>query len=105
MDLFHPWSLKDLSADRVCESGHFLPERLITYLPSNLMMHPDRRRAVYKVLICFKHPEFLIGRQGVVIIYLAFGLSSPYPHPHRCLSNIGNYSFHSQSLQTPNPHR
>lgn len=68
-------------------------------------MYPDRRRACLKVLICFKHPEFLIGRRGVVIIYLAFGLSSPYPHPHRCLSNIGNYSFQSQSLQTHKPHR
>lgn len=68
-------------------------------------MHPDRGRACLKVLICFKHPEFLIGRRGVVIIYLAFGLSFPYPHPHRCLSNIGNYSFQSQSLQTHKPHR
>lgn len=69
------------------------------------MMHPDRRRTCLKVPICFKHPEFLIGRQGVVIIYLAFGLSSPYPHPHRCLSNIGDYTFESQSLQTHKPHR
>lgn len=81
-----------------------MPEKLITYIQGNLMMHPDRRRAYLKVLICFKHPEFLIGRQGVVIIYLAFGLSS-YSYSHRCLSNIGNYSFQSQNLQTHKPHR
>lgn len=82
-----------------------MPERLITYLQSNLMMHSDRRRTCLKILICFEHPEFLIGSQGVVIIYLAFGLSSPYPYSHRCLSNIGNYNFQSQNLQTHKPHR
>lgn len=83
----------------VSARGYFLPVRLITYIQGNLMIYPDRRKACLKVLICFKHPEFLIGRQGVVIIYLAFGLSSPYPHSHRCLSNIGNYSFQSQAYK------
>lgn len=57
----------------IMQSGHCL--RLITYLPSTLI-DPDRKRAVYKVLLALHTSKSLLGRQGVVIIYLAFGLSS-----------------------------